>query len=105
VVKLLCSKRSVYIETPTPPLAKMGLHVGTRTYIGENILIVVLEDSEDNNNCAGEGQQQFNRPTDLWLCQLKVVVVKSEKRGTVWEPRGRGVSAVGSHYQATASGD
>jgi hypothetical protein len=28
------------------------------------MLVMDLEDTEARNDCAGEGQQQFNRPTD-----------------------------------------
>jgi hypothetical protein len=39
-----------------------------------------LEETEVRNNCAGEGQQQLNRPTDpqTELSQLGVAVVISE---------------------------
>jgi hypothetical protein len=42
-----------------------------------------LEETGTRNDCAVEGQQQFNLPTDrptyLWLSQFKVAVVSSEK--------------------------
>jgi hypothetical protein len=49
------------------PLLRLGVgpiskhvHVHERT----NILVMDLEEIDAKNNCAGEGQQQFNRPTD-----------------------------------------
>jgi hypothetical protein len=40
-----------------------------------------LEETEVRNDCAGEGQQQLNRPADrpIDLSQLGVSVVRSEK--------------------------
>jgi hypothetical protein len=32
--------------------------------LGDNILVMDLEETEARKGCAGEVQQQFNRPTD-----------------------------------------
>jgi hypothetical protein len=65
VLKLRCNKRSAYTERPTPPSPKRRPHFETRTCLGENILVMDLEETEARNDCAGEGQQQFDRPTSL----------------------------------------
>jgi hypothetical protein len=67
-------------------------------------------DSEENEaRNAGEGQQQFNRPTESDHPWSSVVICCCEKlgaeAGTVREPRGSGTSAVGNRYQATDSED
>jgi hypothetical protein len=55
-----------------------------------------LEETEARNDCAGEGQQQFNRPTEGWVsqwvrellrfsrCELLLV----EAGGWIWEQFG-----------------
>jgi hypothetical protein len=45
----------------------------------------------------------FSLSLSLSLSQLRVAVVRSEKPGRVRELRGRGTSAVGNRYKATAS--
>jgi hypothetical protein len=59
-----------------------------------------LEETEERNDCAGEGQQQFNRPIEL-VSQSRVSVAEA---GTVREPRGKGTSAFGSRYQESDEG-
>jgi hypothetical protein len=84
----------IYIKTDPSFVEGEAPFRNTYIYRREKIMIMDLEENEDSNNCAGEGQQQFNRPTDSWLSQLKVAIVKSGKPGTVRESRGRGMSAV-----------
>jgi hypothetical protein len=44
------------------------LHFETRTSLGgKEILIVDLKVTDARNDCAGKGQQQFNRPRELIL--------------------------------------
>jgi hypothetical protein len=65
VLKLRCNKRNAYTERPTPPSPKRRPHFEARTRLGENKnLVMDLEETEARNDCAGEGQQRLNRPTD-----------------------------------------
>jgi hypothetical protein len=41
-------------------------------------LVVDLEEIEARNDCAGEGQQNFNQPTE-WFSHLRVAVMRSDK--------------------------
>jgi hypothetical protein len=61
-------------------------------------MVMDLEETEAQNDCAGEDQQQFNQPT-----KLRDRIVRQQ-------PAGNGVSMkeeniTGSRYQATASED
>jgi hypothetical protein len=72
-------------------------------------MVMDPEETEARNNCAGEGQQQFNPVTylqleDFWgsvvvSCCYKKLVSEAEDSS---RSRGRGTSVVGSRYQATA---
>jgi hypothetical protein len=65
-----------------------------------------LEETEARNDCAGEGQHQFNRPTELWL---RVAVTRNEKliaeAGDSSGTQKKGNVRCLSRYQATASED
>jgi hypothetical protein len=46
-------------------------------------LIMDLEETEDRNDCAGEGQKQFNRPTESqvrYLLQVDFLLVPPKHR-------------------------
>jgi hypothetical protein len=75
VLKLRCNKRSAYMETPTTPASKTRPHFETRTCLGED---------KGWNDCAGEGHQQFNGPTELATC-LTVTKIWSWAPGGVWQ--------------------
>jgi hypothetical protein len=64
VPKLRCNKRSVYIERPIPPSPKRRPHFETRTCLGKNTNFGHgFRETEVGNDCAGEGQQRFDRST------------------------------------------
>jgi hypothetical protein len=61
-----CNKRSAYTERPTPPLVEEEAPF-LNTYMSrreQKSWSWVSRRPEARNDCAGEGQQQFNRPTD-----------------------------------------
>jgi hypothetical protein len=60
-----CNKLRAYTERLTPFSSKRRPHFERRTCLGKNKnLVMDLEETETRNDCAGEGQHQFNRPTD-----------------------------------------
>jgi hypothetical protein len=65
VLKLRCNKRSAYIERPTL-LRRRGGSISKCAHVLERtkILLMCLEETKVGNDCAGKGQQQFNRPID-----------------------------------------
>jgi hypothetical protein len=61
VLKLRCNKHKAYIERPTRPSSKTRPHSkDAHTQERTKILAMDLEETEARNDCAGEGQQQFN---------------------------------------------
>jgi hypothetical protein len=56
-------------------------------------LVIDLEETEANNNCPGEGRQQFNRPTDRPkpVCRESREVESSESVVSRWETDSSGV--------------
>jgi hypothetical protein len=68
--KLRRNKRSAYIlvERPTPPSSKSRHYFETTTCLEENrSLDHGCREIEAYNYCAGEDQQQFNRPTGPYI--------------------------------------
>jgi hypothetical protein len=72
VQKVRCNIRRAYMVSPAPPSSKRRPHFETSTCLGENkkILVVDLEETEVRDNCAGEDQQQFKRPSTVVVREL-----------------------------------
>jgi hypothetical protein len=68
VLQLRCNNHNSYTEKPTPPSSKGWPNFETRTCVGENINLGHGSrrdwSQKWRNDCAGEAQQQFNRPME-----------------------------------------
>jgi hypothetical protein len=66
-------------------------------------MIMDLEETEGRNDCAGEGQEELNRPTDEGTLETAVRVVGSwcEMAASLRRRKfgSRGTSTVGRRYQ------
>jgi hypothetical protein len=70
VLKLLCNERSAYTERPTPPLVKeeaplLNTCMSRREQKSWSPISIL---PEARNDCAGENQQQLNRPAEWITC-------------------------------------
>jgi hypothetical protein len=83
----------------------------TLTLVDNKYLVIDLEEIEARKDCAGEGQQQYNRPTYRATDELVDSIRQGEarhrtfKRLKLGKHGGRRISIVENRYQATSIED
>jgi hypothetical protein len=68
VLKRRCKKRNAHAEN-RPLLRRRGGSISKHVHVYDRIKILDmdLEETKARNDCAGKGQQQFNRPTNSYI--------------------------------------